>query len=73
MKVILYGKPNCGGCTATKAALIKQGTPFKYVDVTVDGYNGPSEYRSMPVVVAGSQHWSGFQLDLIKALVTPDA
>jgi len=34
MKVIVYGKPACGGCVATKRALEKQGTPYEYVDVT---------------------------------------
>jgi len=73
MNVILYGKPNCGGCVATKRELEKQGTSFEYFDV--EQSEGAREalaelgYSSVPVVfVSRSVHWSGFRMDRIKGL-----
>jgi len=73
MNVILYGKPNCGGCVATKRALEKQGTPFEYVDIEQSGLGRAAVedlgYSSLPVVfVSRSVHWPGFRPDRIKEL-----
>lgn len=72
MSVIVYGKPACGGCVATKKALDTAGVPFDYRDVSaspeakaeVDALG----YIGVPVVVVGTEHWHGFRPDRIKAL-----
>lgn len=70
--VLVYGKPKCGGCTATKKILDVNGIPYEYRDITVD-HDAAVEvanlgYTSLPVVVAGEDHWSGYRPDRIKAL-----
>ncbi|WP_052372157.1 glutaredoxin family protein [Nocardia otitidiscaviarum] len=70
--IVLYSKPGCGQCVATAKALTARGIPFVKVDVSVDA-NAAARvrdlgYRSLPVVVVGDMHWSGFQLDKIQQL-----
>ena len=36
MKIILYSKPHCVQCTATKRALDKAGLAYETIDVSVD-------------------------------------
>lgn len=42
--VVVYSKPGCGACVATKRALDKAGVSYETVDVSVD-----SEARDMLV------------------------
>lgn len=73
VNTILYTKPNCVQCDATKRALAKSGIPHELVDITVEpdarDYVLSLGYLQAPVVIAGDQHWSGFRPDRIKALV----
>ncbi len=72
--VTVYVRPGCSSCTATKQMLDAGAIAYEVVDLTkvpeaVEvvsrlGYGHP------PVVVAGSQHWSGFRPDRIRALAT---
>ncbi|MDP7707501.1 glutaredoxin-like protein NrdH [Mycobacterium sp. TY815] len=72
MSVILYTKPNCPQCDATKRALTKNGIIHHVIDATADPAARESVmalgYSQVPVVVAGNRHWSGFRPDRIKAL-----
>ena len=72
--VILYSKPHCVQCTATKRALTQAGITFSTIDLTVDedalSYVRGLGYREAPVVEAGGRSWSGFNPDEIKSLVT---
>ncbi|MGW3545871.1 glutaredoxin family protein [Nocardia niigatensis] len=70
--VTLYSKPNCGQCVATAKALAARGVPFVKIDVTTDE-NAANRvrslgYQSLPVLVAGDMHWSGFQLSKVDQL-----
>lgn len=70
--VVVWGKPNCVQCAATKRALTKHGIPFIERDLTE--HIGQAEtfrnagHATAPVVVTSRGTWSGFQPDKIKAL-----
>ena len=72
MSVTVYTKPACVQCSATFKALDKQGIAYEKVDITLDAesrdYVMALGYLQAPVVVAESDHWSGFRPDRIKAL-----
>jgi len=72
MTITVYTKPACVQCTATYKALDKQGLDYQVVDITEEpdarDYVMALGYLQAPVVVAGSEHWSGFRPDRIKAL-----
>ncbi len=72
MSITVYSKPACVQCTATTRALDAKGIPYDIVDLTEDdsAMTRVTElgYRQAPVVVAGSEHWSGFRPDMIAQL-----
>lgn len=72
MSVIVYSKPACVQCVATYRALDKQGIAYDVVDLTLDHVALTTVrdlgYQSVPVVIAGEDHWSGFRPDKINAL-----
>jgi glutaredoxin-like protein NrdH len=72
MTITVLSKPNCVQCTATKRALDNKGISYETIDITedLDALSRAKElgYRSAPVVIAGEDHWSGFQVDKIEAL-----
>jgi glutaredoxin-like protein NrdH len=71
-EVIVYTKPNCVQCNATYRSLDKAGIPYKIVDLTQDAEAMKKVqdlgYRQAPVVIAGSEHWSGFNPAQIRKL-----
>lgn len=77
MSTIIYTKPACVQCTATRREFDKLGLEYELVDITAE----PSArdlvlslgYLSAPVVVSPGGHWSGFRPDRIKALVNQAA
>lgn len=73
MDITVYSKPNCVQCDATYRALNKHGIDHEVVDVTQDPVAmelvRSLGYLQVPVVIAGSEHWSGYRPDQIKALV----
>ena len=72
--VTVYTKPACVQCNATYKALDKQGIEYEIIDISMDDeareYVMALGYLQAPVVVAGSDHWSGFRPDRIKALAS---
>lgn len=70
--ITVYTKPSCQQCEATKRELKRKGLDFSSVDVTLDeeAYNKIASlgYRSMPVVITETTHWSGFQVDKLDLL-----
>ena len=71
--VIVYTKPGCVQCNATYRKLKDRGIEYKTIDITQDkeAFNKVLElgYKQMPVVYASeSNHWSGFNPDLISKL-----
>ena len=72
MSITVYSKPACVQCTATTRALDAKGIPYDVIDLTQDAgamtHVTELGYRQAPVVVAGSEHWSGFRPDMIAQL-----
>ncbi|WP_040313039.1 glutaredoxin-like protein NrdH [Gleimia coleocanis] len=77
MAIIVYSKPMCVQCDATKRALTKQNLDFEVIDMSLDlealEFVKSLGYVQAPVVMAGDQHWSGYRPDLIKQLVQAEA
>lgn len=75
--VTVYTKPACVQCNATFRALDKQGTAYEKVDITTDpqarDYVMSLGYLQAPVVIAGTQHWSGFRPDKLKQLASSNS
>ncbi len=72
MSITVYSKPACVQCTATTRALDAKGITYDVIDLTQDDsamtHVTQLGYRQAPVVVAGSDHWSGFRPDMIAQL-----
>lgn len=72
MVVTVYSKPSCVQCTATYRALDQKGVNYEIVDLTQDEVAFDTVrnlgYMQVPVVVAGEEHWAGFQPDRISSL-----
>ncbi len=72
MSITVYSKPACVQCTATTRALDAKGITYDVIDLTQDDSAMTQVtqlgYRQAPVVVAGSDHWSGFRPDMIAQL-----
>ena len=72
MTVTVYSKPACVQCNATVRALDKKGIEYKVVDMSqdIDALERVRAlgYMQAPVVMAGSDHWSGFRPDKIASL-----
>lgn len=78
MSIVVYTKPGCPQCDATKRKLTGLHVPYRTVDVTGD----PSArdavralgYSALPVVVLpDGRHWSGFSPDRIAELANAKA
>ena len=70
--VIVYTKPACPQCDATKRALDRAGVSYQAIDVTSTPEAADMlrdlGYATLPVVMVGEQHWSGFRIDRLRAL-----
>lgn len=72
MQVTVYSTPSCVQCNATYRALDRQGITYTVVDLTQD--DGAMQmvkslgYTQAPVVIAGTEHWSGYRPDRISNL-----
>lgn len=77
VQVIVYTKPLCPQCEQTQRWLDGRGIAYETRDVTLNQeareYVLGLGYRGAPVVVADGDHWSGFRLDRLKALVNAAA
>ncbi|WP_421083089.1 glutaredoxin-like protein NrdH [Rothia nasimurium] len=77
MTVTVYTKPACVQCNMTYKALDKAGVEYNTVDITEDAAAlamiKDLGYLQAPVVIAGEEHWSGFQPDRINSLATQAA
>ena len=72
MTVTVYSKPACVQCNATVRALDKKGIEYQVIDMSQDmdalEHVRALGYMQAPVVMAGSDHWSGFRPDKIASL-----
>lgn len=82
MQVTVYTTPTCPQCEMTKKVLTKGNVNYEVVDLSTnpEAMKYVTEelgYVAAPVVVAGTQHWSGFRhgalQNLIKAIHSEDA
>ncbi len=65
----MYTTPNCRQCALTEKQFTRLQIPIEKIDVTQNqaayDYVISLGYRSMPVVVDGDRHWSGFDPESI--------
>lgn len=69
-EVIVWTKPSCVQCTATKKDLERKGVAFREVDITdhpeaIDALRDANRL-AMPAVQFRDEMWGGFQPDKIK-------
>ena len=73
MNIVVYTKPSCVQCDATKRLLTKLELDFDTVDITQD--QAALEmilekgFQAAPVVNAGDEWWAGFNPEKINGLV----
>ena len=71
--VTIYTKPNCPQCDTTKLFLNQKGIAFedKPLETSPEIFSLIEEkgYKSAPVVVSGSDSWSGFRPDKLASLI----
>lgn len=70
--VVVYTKPRCQPCSATKRRLREKGITFEEADLREPGNLEAAKalgHLEAPVVVVGRVSWSGFRPDLIDELV----
>lgn len=71
-EVVVYSKPNCVQCDATKLWLTSRGIEFTVDDLTDEGNLAAAKFlghMQAPVVVNGEHNWSGHhpgELDALK-------
>lgn len=72
MTILVYSKPSCMQCIATKRALDTRGIDYQSIDLSQNESALEKViqlgYREAPVVITGTKHWSGFRPDLIEQL-----
>lgn len=69
MKPILYTKPSCGGCIASKRHLDRRGVEYE----TRSAIDSQEELKAMgamqaPVLVVGETFYTGYRPDIIESL-----
>lgn len=73
MGVVLFSKPGCQPCKATKRKLDAKGVDYKEFDISVDMEARDKVislgFKQAPVVVTESDAWSGFNPGKIDALI----
>jgi glutaredoxin len=72
--VKLYTQPECGPpCDGARAALVKRAVPFTEISVVsqkeLDEVKGVAGNATMPLLVVGSLHQSGYREDLVNSLL----
>ena len=78
--VVVYSKPNCDACVATKRVLDKAGTEYRSVDVSVDSAARDMlierGFSAMPVVAPSDDvatWFGGFQLARLREVIAAEA
>lgn len=72
MNIKVFSAPHCSACDTTKRVLRKANLPFTEVDVTADesamAQCKDMGFSELPVVIAGSESWSGFRYEMLRKL-----
>lgn len=78
--VVVYSKPGCGACVASKRVLDKAGVEYRSVDVSVDSAARDmlveAGFGAMPVVAPTGDVGSwfgGFQLDRLREVIAAES
>lgn len=76
--IVVYTKPGCPQCDATKRTLARLHIPHRAVDVTADSTARDAVvelgYSALPVVaLPDGRHWSGFSPDQLAELANANA
>lgn len=70
--VKVYSSPRCKQCELTYKVLDEIGKPYEVIDLAEnpEAVEHVKElgYLAAPVVVTGTDHWTGFRPDKLKAL-----
>jgi glutaredoxin-like protein NrdH len=73
MNIVVYTKPSCVQCDATKRLLTRLELDFDTVDITQDVTAFEmliaKGFQAAPVVNAGDEWWAGFNPEKINGLV----
>jgi glutaredoxin-like protein NrdH len=66
--ITVYTRPGCGPCTATKVWLRRNRIEFveREPDEALDAIG--HGFTSLPIVIAGTECWSGFRIDKLAGL-----
>lgn len=77
--VVVYSKPGCGACVASKRVLDKAGVSYETVDVSVDSAAREMlverGFGAMPVVAPGedvASWFGGFQLQRLRKVIAAE-
>lgn len=72
MTVTVYTKNDCVQCDMTKRLMTREGIEYTEINLEqdADAMTRVKEmgYLAAPVIVAGSEHWSGFRPERVKGL-----
>lgn len=78
--VVVYSKPNCGACVATKRVLDKAGICYRVVDVSGDSTAREMlierGFSAMPVVAPSddvASWFGGFRLARLREVIAAEA
>lgn len=72
MSVVVFTKNGCQPCKATKRKFEKEG--IAYSEINLDENPEAKDrivklgYSAAPIILAGDEHWAGFQPDRIMSL-----
>lgn len=73
MSVVIYTLPSCVQCDTSKRLMKSMNIEYTEVDLSKneEAYEMVRAlgYTAAPVIISGEQHWSGFRMERIKALV----
>lgn len=71
MKIIVWTKPDCVQCDATKRYLVKHDIPFETHLMNsdmIEKFKGEG-FMSAPIVETSKETWAGFRLSRLENLV----
>lgn len=69
----IYTLPACVQCDSSKRMLTRAGVEFNEIDLSTDGTAMEKirgwGYTQAPVIEHENQHWSGFRMERLQALI----